>query len=698
MSEPMRSEESNLPPESGSGPRYDACMTGLRQWRDGMVHRRELPFNELKDTHLRSAIVHGRRDPKRTAAVLPTAYAHLAPVIVAAINDADPVGAVPAAPAAPAAPTAAVPNPTPPSPPHSNAPSTPQAPRPAPPQTTSPATAHEADLQQRAEAFATLDFSEELGDPGPLRVAVGSGQVSLAWDPSPERPSGTFYRVVAKDDEPPYDPSYARLIDITSELTATDAHAFESGVRYYQVWRNSGETPAEAMAHQPRLHAEAAIVAPIQHLNLREDGGRVIGQWTTLSGITRVHVHRIPVERAAQAGHDPQYRLDAGEANLDGFIDREVTRGRTYLYRFYAEGTVNGIARLSVAVGKTLSVSALLTPVNDLQARGHGTEDDLQFDLTWTPPPAGRVVIFRTQAPPSAGLEAEVREESALASAGLPPELRLAHPTQRHADGTMGMREVPSPAGWDRVYFTPVTIIEGKARVGRSVSQAVIPIPDDPVIVERTQHQILKFGWPGKAAAVAVAIGPAGAPATTPQEGSGYLEVTRANYERLGGLQFPQALPAHGCSVHLAGVAFVNRLRIYGDPTVTEYPGLLRLRYFVEYKRSILHNPDRVLVRLAAEVELGNCPPFVLVHNPDRLPLHPRDGEVLQVMLNLDEVTQPGFQFRPPRLAPQFEETAWRASVRGRHGFVRLFADLPPDRLRLVALLDPALSSLRLPA
>ncbi len=249
---------------------------------------------------------------------------------------------------------------------------------------------------------------------------------------------------MAKDDEPPWDPASADLLDITGELTSVDTREFVSGLRYYQVWRNSGSSVDQAVARQPRLHAEGAVVAPIQQLSLREDGGRVIGQWYVLSGIGKVHVYRIPIERAGRSGLDSAYELDTGDANLSGFIDRDPGRGKRYLYRFYTQVEINGVDTLSQPVSQQISVSSLLSPVDDLRRRGHavaagqpadlglvaaqpgrrpaasghGSRDEWLFDLSWTPPPSGRVVVYRTMAPPTAGLEAETRDESALPGAG----------------------------------------------------------------------------------------------------------------------------------------------------------------------------------------------------------------------------------------------------------------------------------------
>ncbi len=87
MAEPV----GELGPESGSGPRFEACMAALKQWRDNLVSKGELPFGGLKDAYLRTAVTRGRRDQKTVAGLLPAAYAHLAPVIVAAIGNADPL-------------------------------------------------------------------------------------------------------------------------------------------------------------------------------------------------------------------------------------------------------------------------------------------------------------------------------------------------------------------------------------------------------------------------------------------------------------------------------------------------------------------------------------------------------------------------------------------------------------------------------
>ncbi len=783
----MTSPAHEPPPESGSGLRFDACFTALKQWRDGLVREGRLPLGGLKDTHLKTAIIRGRRDARVIITMLPAAYGHVAPDMVEVILSVDarstaPAPATPPEPPAPQQPTPQPPTPqqplyqapgpyrpqnnqapnrqaahqqgpnhqssapvfTPSAPtqpayrPPASAPSAPATERPRPvmppsasplpstplpntppPQAAAPAPGVDplappplsakpvvaapkvrteeqmAELRLRAQDFATLDFTEEIGEPGTLRTKLAQGIVTLSWDKLADLTLGSLYRVVSADDQPGWAPEFGELIDITSDLTTADDREFASAVRYYQVWRNSGTSWHDAVSSQPRLHAQASVVVPIQGLTLREDGGRVIGQWSVYPGVSRVHVYRIPIERASQAGQDPQFLIATEDANLHGFIDRRAARGKRYLYRFYAEASVEGVARLSTAVGQTIAVSALLSPVSDLAAHGHGTVEDWMFDLTWSDPPAGRVAIYRTQVPPSPGLGDEPRDESALVHGGLRSDDRLAHPTHVAAPGRTGMREVPCPPGWDRVYFTPVTLIEGKAMVGPSAAQVVIPEPEELVVVERTQYQMLKFGWPGDAASVAIGLSHPQEQAMTPQEGAAYWEISRDAYERLGAFRFPSRLPSSGCSVHVAGMSFVNRERVYGEASVTQYPGLLRMSYAVELKRTLLQRPERLIIRMAADIDMRNCPPFVCVFNPARLPLHHKDGELLPVAVNVDDAPEAALQFRPTRLAPPpVEPAAFRVSIRGRVGYVRLFADLPPEVLRRVALLDPPIHTL----
>jgi hypothetical protein len=321
-------------------------------------------------------------------------------------------------------------------------------------------------------AFAPFTFSEQTGTAEPLTLRRGDGEaLMLSWPTCP----GPFviYRVVSTEEHPPYSPDRAHFLAATVDTRAVDKRAATSVVRHYQVWVHAGASRADALAAQPVLHAAGVMVATVRDMAVQEDSGRVIGRWTVFPGVRAVHIERVPIEESASAG--PQYRILARGDNLAGFVDAGAERGRRYLYRARCEVPVDGVARLSGAAEAEVEVSAVLAPVADLALAMHQTEP-AAFDLTWTPPPTGRVVIFRTADEPRAGTDAAELPEAALEQAGLQPQLRLNYPVVERRDSAgrpqAVMADVPWPAAWSRAYFTPVTLLGGRARLGRTTASA----------------------------------------------------------------------------------------------------------------------------------------------------------------------------------------------------------------------------------
>jgi hypothetical protein len=106
-------------------------------------------------------------------------------------------------------------------------------------------------------------------------------------------------------------------------------------------------------------------------------------------------------------------------------------------------------------------------------------------------------------------------------------------------------------------------------------------------------------------------------------------------------------------------------------------------------------------LRIRAEQDASGSPPFVLVNNSDRLPLSISDG----IAVNMSRPTADGV--RPSGWSKEFQWSAltasgdsevWLGDLRGLRGWIRLFANLPPQRLQLLALLDPSVDRLRLTA
>jgi hypothetical protein len=178
-----------------------------------------------------------------------------------------------------------------------------------------------------------------------------------------------------------------------------------------------------------------------------------------------------------------------------------------------------------------------------------------------------------------------------------------------------------------------------------------------------------------------------------------FFEIAFEDYHKFGGRQFVNELPAGGCSLHLAPVAFSAGRRISGPITTIEYGGLLRLWYSVQIDRDTADVPLRASLTIRAERDVIGSPPFVLIHNPVRIPLSINDGEPVDVA-PLDErgelAAQPAKEFYWSALRTDGPSEVWVANIQGREGWIRLFASLEAHRLRQLALRDPPVGTLRL--
>jgi len=680
--------------DTGTSSPAEAALAALLEWRERATTGIAGGVTALSETKLRMILQSGHTTAEELAKFLPTSLhewaADLAAFLASFRQGVDTAAPVPAA----TAPSpeqvegagSAITGDAPPPPPAPGAGG-------APP---SPTTGSHAGLGP--QDFDEYDLGNHSSE-APLAMAASpaaSGGWNLTWPRHAGMDATVVYRLVARDDHAPYAPESGDLVAVTDAVRAPDERAFTSAVRHYQVWRNGGPDLDSALHSQPVLHADVAVVGRVESFELREDSGRVVGQWTVPRGVERVQVHRVPVERARDAGPSEEFRILAHEDNLGGFVDTGVTRGATYLYLVYAQARVEGVTRLSNAARRQeVTVSAVLAPVEDLAVTAHGAESDRMFDVQWSDPPAGRVLIFRTQQPPIAGATNEARPVSALLQMRLADADRLHDPIYTGAHGQSGMRAVPWPEGWTRAYFTPVTVLNETAQVGRTTSATWVPPVGLPRIVERVGRQVLTFAWPTGAASVLVHVGPRGA---TPQVAmaSPPYEISESRYRELGGLTFPVHLPPLGCSLHIVPVAFAAGERVEGTAVTVEYPGLLRLAYRSDLKRNITGRPTAVTVAITSELELDGPPPFALVYNSERLPLDVSDGTVLEVVLDGDETIATTRRPVPQRLSAA-EPSRWTAEVKHlRGGYVRLFVDIPPAILSRVALIDPPVTGLSL--
>jgi hypothetical protein len=567
------------------------------------------------------------------------------------------------------------------------------------------------EIPLRADDFAAYTFTEQpdqlatiTSKSVPDAEGGGVGSCELAWPPyQPGGDAMVIYRLISEEDNAPYSPDRARLVAATTATNAVDGPPDAAAIRYYQVWVNVGPTRAEALAAQPVKHADGLVVSRVHDCVIRQDSGQVIGSWTVPAAVSTVFVSRVPAHEAGREG--PQHRILLDRDNRAGFVDLQAIPGQRYVYRVRAAVPVDGVLRLSAAVDNEIDIAAVLAPVADLSVTALPGAAGV-FELNWTAPPVGQVAIYRSRRGPTAGAETAELPEAALEQVGLTPDLRLTQPVTGRVNSQGQMQSVMTgvswPEGWSRAYFTPVTVLAGRALLGRTLSSVRTGVIRDVDLTEYCSKQVLTFDWPEGAAMVVVYLAPKGYDPRNGLTGTSF-EITLEEYEKYGGLQLPNGkLPVAGCSLHLAPVAFSAGRRATGAVRSIEYAGLLRLQYAVQLTRDPEGRPSHASIFLRSEYDVPGSPAFVLINHPDRIPLSHSDGEAVNVA-PLDAQGRlaaiPSKELRWSSLSTQGTTEAWGADLRGRRGWIRLFVNTPTAaRLRTIALLDPPISTLRLTA
>ncbi|MGN2638274.1 SAV_2336 N-terminal domain-related protein [Nocardia takedensis] len=360
---------------------------------------------------------------------------------------------------------------------------------------------------------------------------------------------------------------------------------------------------------------------------------------------------------------------------------------------------------LSPSDNPQLTVVGDLHPVTDLTVRERAEFGQFWLDLTWTPPPGGHVRIHRTAAKPPLSLREGVLHHENLSSEGIEPQARLdeasvlANPV---GGGPLArMTEVAWPQGWVFVHLTPVTTVGDQARVGTTVTVVRPPAPSDVRIVERCHEQFISViwpngRWPDGTDQVRVHVADHRTPPESAIAEPPYAIMHATDYERDGALRLRETLPARGCSVYLVPVTYSGGHSYLGNLVNRRYPGLLRIRY--EAAVTVDKRRDRWLhVKLHSELDVHPAPPFVMVHRPDRLPLHPNDGQQLTgYHYAVNHGSTPTNRIHPDELRRDNDHLIWRVRLGELLGFVRLFADVKPEHRSTLALIDPPLRTLRL--
>ena len=90
--------------------------------------------------------------------------------------------------------------------------------------------------EEEGPVFAPVRRVERAARIHPIKITEIAKGVRLRWPPDSEEVDVLKYRVVSRDDLPPFSPDSSTLIDVTTELTTVDDRAAVGAVRHFAVF------------------------------------------------------------------------------------------------------------------------------------------------------------------------------------------------------------------------------------------------------------------------------------------------------------------------------------------------------------------------------------------------------------------------------------------------------------------------------
>ena len=612
-----------------------------------------------------------------------------------------------------------------------DSPSVTSMPSPAPAQSPLPV------REEPSWSFPEYDYSREDVTPVPnVEVSSVDGGTALRYS-WPDPGDQELFRVVVSDHEPPFSPDDAEDVGTSESSLIRDATDPATAVRFVTVWGYEVLDPDARELGQPRKVAEGTYVQPVQEWTIEHDreAGMVFSSWRRpvypahVTG--RVRVAKLPVGEPIGRHLRGQNWLRSSlqiPNSEQGFQDGALRPGETHTYVAGLEVQIEG--RTLVSTPKHLQIVPEAEPdrIVDLQVESVTRDRQEQLRLTWTQRKGTQVQFCRSTTPARPEAVSRGRITAAqMADAGLPAEQLIRNIPSPTGEVSEDGRERwvlegldwPRGSAWDTLHLTPITRLnQDEVLIGAPTQLRRAGRIEEVRVVQRMNWQLVTFTWPGEALAVELRVGfPDSEPdLSTPA----HAVVEKAAYERSGGFRLDQGLPPQGCRLFLNAVTHFQGRRISSEPTVAAVEPLWGYHYRVDWGVGSTGGGGNLLQRAAArrrkniaqieiEAVLGavpehEVPTFVLLHRPDRLPMHSSDGTRVTV-----------FSERPDGQAPAQPHDGVPAPVSGRRelwfdeedmgpGWYRLMVDARPaatvrvderrTALERYALADPPLTQL----
>lgn len=489
-------------------------------------------------------------------------------------------------------------------------------PAPAPEPTPAPEPASAQLTNLRPDDFAQRDVLE--GEPEQLpggEVTVRAradeiGTLEVSWVAPSSGAAVRIFRVVSLDmllAADGLEPTNGRVRAITSGQMWVDDQPLERAVRTFHVWVNEGATEAEALRTQPKVVGVAVYVRPVDDLHVTYEDGRIYGSYAEVDGTSSVEIALLDQYQ----GLIEQF---SKEKNLRGFqMDPKYT-GRTYVFQ------VRRVVDKHTSVysdEQEVEVPAELTRISPLIQR-----EGERFAVSWTSPGAGEVRIYRSAQPVAEGAAGQLVDADNLSEYGLLPGdwyNRLEPAAKTNID-------LDWKSDAFAMYITAVNVVENQAMIGDTQSWVRCGKAENVRIAERVSEQVITFAWPDQASGVEFLhtdpeskqrLDLSSAEAIKADDSVIHIDrISEGQYRRSGG--FRAELQRNSCLILMPYRSHQGKT-VYGEPTLVDYPGLIKLGYHIFPSAS---NPQQLLISITAEEQRDTTAvSFVLLAQEGFLPI-----------------------------------------------------------------------------
>jgi hypothetical protein len=347
-----------------------------------------------------------------------------------------------------------------------------------------------------------------------LELEVSGRSISLRWQASPST-GALRYRVVRKARSEPRNPGDGDILGEVAVLEFTDTSAEAGELYHYGVWTMRGS----ALANAPTLAGPAVRVEDVHALRATAGDGSVVLDYRSPPRARAAEVWR-------QVGSEPPKRQAGARvpsASLTSATDTGLTNGVLHGYRVVAvfEGP-DGQPLYSPGVTCSVLPVELPRPVRNLcVVRRAG-----QFEVSWTPPPAGQVQVYALE--PGTPVPTSFRVGESI-----PPEVLAQLGTRLPSSGANSARGT-IPTGAD-LYLLPVTLLGSAVVVGEPASVGWLEDVEGllPVLTDGQLH--LRWTWPAGAEAALVTWRPDRFPTGPEDPRAQHDLMARGRYENEGG-------------------------------------------------------------------------------------------------------------------------------------------------------------------